>query len=367
MLLLGLLFIPIITGLIGLITSKGKVTPLEFVIQEAVMLIMIGAGYAIALNARTGDVEIWNGAIQDKVHDTSGCCHSYKCNCHESCTGTGSNRSCHEVCSTCYEHSRDQHWSAATTNGETVFNQGCGRPGESGPQRWQQIIIGEPTSVEHSYTNYLKGNPDSILRRQGAMEKFGGQIPAYPQVYDLYRAKRFLTVGLNMPEADRYDNALDAINMRLGTAKQVNITLVAVRNGDQAYLEGLREAWVGGKKNDLIVAVGMPEYPAIAWAGVISWTVREDLKISIRDQIMDLKTFDGDKVLGIVEQETKSKFVRRPMEDFAYLKATVEPSSGVSWFLFFLGLVLSIGLTAYFWMQDPFGSELNRFRYSRRF
>jgi hypothetical protein len=357
MVLLLLLLVPVLIGLAGLLASKGsKITVKEFAVLEGVVIVVVVAGYLLALSSRSSDTEIWNGTIARKWQGTESCCHSYPCNCHEVCSGSGKDRSCSELCDTCYEHSHDIDWNAISTNNETVYYDGCNRPGSSAPGRWNQIVVGEPTAVEHSYTNYIKGNPDSILRRQGYAEKFKGKIPGYPQVYDHYRDDTFLPIGVSVPDRKWVSDALSALNGLFGTAKQVNIILVAVDVGDPSYAEALRESWLGGKKNDVVVVVGMPHFPEIGWASVISWSKSEDMKIEIRDRLLALKNWDCCSVVGVLQQEVGNRFVRRRWKDFDYLKSTIEPTESMQWTLGLLGLLLSLGLSVYFWIYDPFNS-----------
>ncbi|MFA6604297.1 MAG: hypothetical protein WCT10_05720 [Patescibacteria group bacterium] len=359
MVLFGLLLVPVILGLGGLLFSKGRVTLKEFFVHEAVVIIIIASGYFIAFSGMTADTELWNGVVAKKWQGTQHCCHSYPCNPHPcNCDSKGSCSTCWD---TCYRHSRDINWNAESSNGEGIYSNGCNAPNSSAPARWNTIVIGEPTAVEHGYTNYIKGNPDSILRRTGAAERFAGKLPSYPTVYDYYRANRFLTVGVKLSGVARLNQRLSEINAKLGRAKEVNIIVIAVGESDQSYLEAIRETWLGGKKNDVIVVIGlaaMPEAPDrqdIAWAGVVSWTKNEDVKIAIRDRILDLKTFDGSKILEIVQEEVAAKFVRRPWADFDYLKSTLEPPRWALWFLGILGCLISIGLQVHFWIADPFG------------
>lgn len=363
MVLFWLLLVPILLGVAGLLFSRGRVNWKEFIVHEAVVSAVIVAGYFIALYASTYDTEIWNGVVARKWQGTESCCHSYSCNCYQSCSGTGKNRRCTQICQTCYEHSHDIAWNAASSNGETVYHNGCNRPGSGAPARWQAIVVGEPTAVEHSYTNYIKGNPDPVIKRTGAAERFAAQIPAYPQVYDHYRADRFLAVNFDLPDRQRLNARLSEINARLGAPKKVNVTVIVARQPDREYLTGLREAWLGGKKNDLIAVVGLAndaealDRPNIAWAGVVSWTRNEDIREAVSARILELGGFDGDKVLDIVAEEVANKFVHRPMADFEYLKDTLEPPLWARWFLGILGVLLAVGLQIYFWYNDPFGCD----------
>lgn len=362
MILFGLLIVPMLIGLAGLLLSKGKrVTLKEFLVQEAIVAVLIVIGYFIALSGQTADTEIWNGTIAKKWQGTQGCCHSYPCNphpCNPHPCGSKNSSTCYDTCyDTCYEHSHDINWNAETSNGETAYYEGCNRPSSAAPQRYGAIVVGEPTAIEHSYTNYIKGSPDTILRRQGIAERFAGKIPEYPKVFDHYRVNRVIGAGVAVPDAKRLNARLSDINARLGAPKQVNVILILTKEGDQMYLEAVREAWIGGKKNDLVVLVGVPEYPRIAWAGVISWTRNEEIKISIRDRLVELSSFQGDKALDIIAEEVGKKFVRRPMADFEYLSSTIKPPMWAQWLLFVIGIIISVGLAITFWIKDPFGDE----------
>ncbi len=364
MVLFGLLLVPVLIGLVGLVLGKGLITWKEFVVQEIAVVALIGVGYLIALHSRTSDTEIWNGVIARKWQGSGSCCHSYPCHPHScNCDSKGRCSTCYD---TCYEHVADVTWNAVTSNGETAFYDGCNRPGSSPPARYDAIVVGEPTAIEHSYTNYIRGNPDSILRRTGAEERFASLIPAYPRVYDHYRADRLIAVGVAVPDLRRLNARLSEINARLGAPKQVDIVVIVVNEADERYLEGLREAWLGGKKNDLVVVIGAPQFPRIAWAGVVSWTRNEEIKLSIRDRIASMRTFDGDAVLDVIAEEVRAKFVRRPMADFEYLRSTIEPPTWACWLLFALGCLASLGLTWYFWVADPFGDGAPRYGYGRR-
>ena len=325
---------------------KGTITLKEFLIQEAIMVAILVSGYFIAKAGQTSDVELLNGFITQKTHGTEGCCHSYPCNCRESCSGSGKNTTCTTICDTCYLHSYDVYWAARSSTGHTVYYNSCNDPSTSEPARWTKIYEREPTAVESDYTSWIKGNPESVLRISGIKDKYLNIIPNYPSVYDHYRVNRFLVQKANISEIDDYNKRLDEINSRLGAKKQVNI-IVIVANTDEKFLHAVREAWLGGKKNDLIVIIGS-DGDKINWSGVLSWTKNEEIKISIRDQINGLETFDGFKILNIIEREVEDKFVRRPMADFEYLASTIEPPGWAIILLFIIGLGACLGLTYYF-------------------
>ena len=247
-------------------------------------------------------------------------------------------------------------WDAYSSNAEHVYSDSCNSPSTSEPARYSVIRIGEPTAVEHSKN----------------------QIPPYPVVYDLYRAQRFLGVGVKIPDPVGLNEQLSEINAKWGAPRKMNITVLVVRQTDEMYLEALREAWIGGKINDIVVVVGVYDDAAtIAWAGVISWTKNEEIKVDMRNAILDLKTlaappgtveyFQYWKLLRIVEAEVSAKFEHRRISEFEYLNASITPSFAFKMWLGIIALLLNIGMTIFFWIADPFDngfrSSYNRFRY----
>lgn len=350
--ILLLLLVPILIALAGLLFGKGRINWKEFLVHVGAIIAIISVSFFASAASRARDVEIWNGRIAEKDAQNVACCHSYACNCREVCSGSDESRSCSTECDICYEHAHDIRWYATTTNKETAFSDGCNPPNSSPPKRWNEIKIGEPTAIEHAYENYIKGNPDSLFRRTGTRQDFA--IPPYPEVYDYYRAKRFLMVGVSDARIDSWNQKLDELNANLGAKKQVNATVIVVKESNLEWAESLNEKWLGGKKNDWIVVVGAPEYPKISWVSVLSWSKSEDAKIETRDRLMALGDFDADKALAVIAEEIDQKYVRREMKDFEYLKARIEPTETAQWIIWILGIAISIGLEIYFLKNDPF-------------
>lgn len=362
MVLLALLALPLLLGLLGCFLGRGRVTWKEVAIHEAVVVVVIGIGYAIGRSDRKADTEIWNGTISRKWTAPVRCCHSYSCNphvCVRPCLDSdGDLSTCIETCyDTCYHHKADVAYHAVTSNGERVFDDGCNPPENAPPARWAQIVEGEPTAIEHGFENFVKAAPGAFPWKEDLAEKYRAKLPTYPRVHDLYRVARVLATGVTMQDLGALDRRLAEINGRLGARKQVNILLVLTNVANPEYADALSAAWLGGKKNDLIVVVGLPSGSEIAWVRVVSWTKVTAVKEGIERRILKLGTFKGDEIARVIEGEVAERFVRRPMADFAYLKASIEPTPTALWVLFTIGLLLALGLQWFFWANDVFGEE----------
>lgn len=339
--LLYILFAPIVVALLGMLTGKGLVTFKEMVIQEVIIVVVLLIAFFAAAMSSTTDVEIWNGVIAEKGPYERSCSESYSCNCRTEYDYEGNSS---YVCDTCWRYWDVTTWYADTSNGESAYRAGsCYNDIPNPPERYLEIVVGEPTSIEHTYTNYLKAADETVLTKDVPVENF--TIPEYPEVYDWYRVQRFIPVDLNV-DFSEFDDRLDEINGELGAAKQVNIIVLVVNDSDQNYIEALRSEWLGGKKNDFIVLVGADQYPKITWASVLSWSDSEDAKVHTKNRIMALEEFDGDAILDIIEEEVSTRFVRKEMADFEYLKWRIEPSAGAKLFIAIFGVLASLGLTA---------------------
>lgn len=358
--LLLLLIIPVLIALGGLIYSANKddsyykITLPEFFVLIGVTALFITGGYFASRMYNSYDKELWNGRVADKKQEWTSCEHSYQCNPHP--CGKDGKDTCYE---TCYEHFRDYDWNLYTTNHEKIEIARIDRQGSDEPSRFTKAKFGDPTAVSHSYKNYIKGNPWSILRRQGLAEKFKGLIPEYPiDVYDYHYVNRFLSVKVPVKDITKWNNDLMQLNADLGKKKQVNVILLAVNTSDSGYIHALEEAWLGGKKNDIVIIFGITEYPKIDWVRVVSWTSVEDLKIALRDNIQTIGNLEKrTEIITEIRRLVEEKFVRRKMADFEYLAAGISPPFWILVLLFIGGIGVSVGLMIYFLNNDPFKSR----------
>lgn len=351
MILLTLLLIPTIIAAGFYLFSKSKITLVEFLAQNVIQIIVLSLLLLFVGFGSSWDTETWNGRVAKKYSEHVSCSHSYSCNCYTTCSSDSKgNQSCQTICQTCYDHSYDIDWVVKTTNDESIEIDRVNRRGDREPPRFTAVKIGEPTSVTHSYENYIKASPDSLFRKQGLVDKYANQIPEYPgKIYDYYHLNRFITVGaINVSDRAEWNNDLKELNADLGAAKKVNIIVLATTNLPEEYFSALEQAWIGSKQNDFVLVMNFDKDNKITWANVMAFTTNKLAEVVVRDNVLKIGTLDRVAIIDALRQGIAKNFVKRKMSDFEYLKNSVTPSKGFWIGSMIFGLLLSVGLGLFF-------------------
>jgi hypothetical protein len=351
MVFLAFFIIPALVAAGGWMLTN-KITLKEFLIQNAVQAALIGVMTYFMLSSNTADEEIWNGRVVRKYSQHVSCEHSYSCNCRESCSGSGKNRSCSTTCDTCYDHSYDIDWNVEDSTGFSWKINRIDRRGTGKPPRWESTQMSEPTSHTHSYTNYIKGSPDSLFQRHGLVEKFKSALPAYPLgIYDYWKLDRVVAMVTSFPDTADWNRDLAQLNSRIGQAHQANALIVVVKNMPRDYFYALEQHWLGGKKNDVIPVISVDDDNKIQWVEVMALS-NEDFKVKLKDAIVDTKVLSREGVMSALKTNVETSFTRRPMKDFEYLKANVQPTFA-QWITgFVIGLIVAVSLSVYLYETD---------------
>jgi hypothetical protein len=337
--------------------------------------IMAGMFYA-SIGMKTHDTQILNGEItsKDRVHGSY--IESYDCNCKNVTTTSGSGKnkttSTRRVCDTCYrDHFTVKWYCQSNVGGWTIDYKDWTNRGVYAlpdPARYTSIKIGDPASVESSYTNYIKAVPESLFKpaSTSVKQKYAAFIPAYPEnVFDYYRINRVLSVGVNIPNLQEWNNELSLILRKIGPQKQANIVFVITKFDNPDYVYALQDAWTNGKKNDIIIVIGAPEFPKKAeWIRVLAYTDRDLFRVKLRDELAELETLDVTQVMNITSKVVMSDFKRKRMSDFKYLEDEIDPPEWVIVTAILLNIFAYLG--AYVFVALGRGGKFQR-RQVRRF
>ena len=328
----------------------------EMGVHILLVIVSVSTMYAISTYSMTSDYEIWNGAVTSKKMERVSCKHSYSCNCRTYKCGDST---CTH-CDTCYRHSYDNDWNVYSTLGtygiRTIDSQGLKEP-----PAWTRRKKGDPVAQKRPFPNYVKAVPDSLFHDdQARKEKFIGMIPAYPdKIYNYFDIDRVLNVKTNVPITNLLNKEL-ALRLRtLGAARKNNTIIVFVNTDDPNYRYALEAEWIGGKKNDAVVVIGVTDYPNIAWVDVFGWSKNELFNVALRDEIRAMKTIDK-TLIDIIDRNVSEHFVKRSMEEFAYLKDEIEPPMWALMLMFGLNMCISGGIAYYMHKNDVFGDERRR-------
>jgi hypothetical protein len=350
-----LLLFPVAWPFVAKAIFKHEYTLGEMTINIVVVVALVSGVWAAGRFSQVADKEVLNGQVTGKSRDRVSCEHSYSCNCTQQCSGSGNNQTCSTVCQTCYEHNEDFSYRLATTI-ETIDVDRIDRQGVQTPPRFTAAQVGDPVAVTHTHTNYIKGAPNSLfsaVAEQTALSRFGMSVPGYPlNIFDLHYLNRVLTDGVAVPDIADWNHDLAMRLRTLGPQKQVNWVVLFTKSVDPAYADAVRVKWLGGKKNDVVLVLGAPDYPKLAWARVLSWTDQELFKVQLRDDLQALETLDRASVLGLLEKHTQQSFIRKHMADFAYLYNEIQPPAWVLVIAGLLGIVSSVGLSLVFARND---------------
>lgn len=299
------------------------------------VLLVLSLGYFIESRAQGEDTEILSGKVVGKSREVVSCEHSYPCRCRQECSGRGNQRSCFEVCDICYEHPFDVDWDVKTTVG-TISIDRLDSQGLAQPPRWTKVKNDEPVSKVADYENYVKAVPGALYTRISTEP-----TPPYPgKIYDYYHVDRVVDWHANIPEADLKSlNEQISLDLReVSPVKQVNLVVVVTSSPTSMFAENLKAAWLGGKKNDVVLVIGLSQYPSIAWVSVFSWSSDDLLNIKLRDAVLAHGNLDV-KAVDLAVTDISKLWTRRHMSEFKYLKHEIKPSSLAYILIFLIGLL----------------------------
>jgi hypothetical protein len=216
------------------------------------------------------------------------------------------------------------------------------RPGFDGGDRNDYYAVNrnnwlEPVQEFRSFSNPFKAS--STVYRFAPVPA-GVEVNPYPGNGDFFRSDR-LVGGPNVSQLE-----WDRMNAVLGPTKQVNLILVRFSGKPAEYGKYQEAAWLGGKKNDLVICYGTDSSftDTATWSYVFGWTEREDVKRNLETLALTNRVHDS--FVPLVFAEVKANYVRKNWHDFDYI--TIQPPLGTMLLWIFLLVAFNGGLL--YWM-----------------
>jgi phosphotransferase system HPr-like phosphotransfer protein len=350
--MIGLAFL---FGLVRKLTNPEEFKWVELPIQLFISLVVITGLYGLffSTSADLTDTEIWNGGVaQAEYYEEWTELVTYT---EQVATGTDSKGN--TTYTTVVKTRRDYHspeWKIVTTLGSMGIGKEIyknyvehfGNQKKKDLFRMNQVSSGNgnmhyivatqlPASQNRQYVNYLRAS-ESIRKVSGFISTYKNFLMPYPSVYSgkfgPIEINRVIDAKANLPKEwkEKVDKRLDIALISLGANKQANILVYAVGTSDQAFINALEESWVKGKKNDIIVVLGITNFPSVDFVYIMAWTKVEEFKIELRNKLLSLDNLsDPDQVSSaIISQVQKPPneggFKRMPMADLEYLIADIK-------------------------------------------
>lgn len=187
-------------------------------------------------------------------------------------------------------------------------------------------------SYEHEYTNLLLAASASIMRRNFKIDSltYKNYLVDYPKlvenpVYGNIYLSRVVDFA-NSPQSlkDKLLKDINTIAAQTGSVKQINpiLILADASKVSPELITVLDVHWKHAKKNDSILLLGIKD-SIISWSRTLSWTENAAYLNTLEKKFAGKNIYTYDISTLWLEAILKH-FVRKPMEDYNYLKSEIE-------------------------------------------
>ena len=203
-----------------------------------------------------------------------------------------------------------------------------------------------PTTILRHWSNRVKVAP-SVFSFVSVPTNIA--VYAWPRNPDWRISQRLLGAAPALFDQLEFDR----INSRLGASKKMNLIFVGFGDKDSTYGQWQEAKWLGGKKNDLVVAFGgMTKNRPAAWVHVFGWSESFLAKRNIETLFMTYPA--SPQLMQLVENEVKARYTIKDWSKFDYL--TVEPPTW-SYIVYFIVLILTQGGLYFFFHTEELGDQ----------
>jgi hypothetical protein len=133
------------------------------------------------------------------------------------------------------------------------------------------------------------------------------------------------------------------MNTRLGYSKAVNVVACGFGAQDANVAQLQEAAWIGGKKNDLVICYGNikleDEGSSVKWTKVFGWTESEKVKNNLEKLVKEHPV--NNDLLPLIADEVRNNYVIKDWSKFD--NVTIEPPTWSYW-LYFAIMVVTQGI-----------------------
>jgi hypothetical protein len=259
----------------------------------------------------------------------------------ETCSGTGNNRVCTPTYTTEYNYDFDWerryfvHADYAPHTDETYEIPRIDRQGVNTPPAFAAVNIGDPTTSQRSFTNYIRAASRSLFAEEAPGEEV---TLAYPSIHNQWMSNRVIVANREIRNELWQEWNADLMQLNTDIRQTGANAIIILTDSSMSFSEMLARRWEAHNINDVVVTVGM-DGDSISWVDVRSWSSDSMVNIAIRDGILDLGVLDKDQINAIVKASIEDHFKLRTMEEFDYLAEEITPPV---WVMVLAGIILLI-------------------------
>lgn len=329
--------IPFLVG--GLLWYSGKeVNWLEWVAGSLIGFAMAGTFHWIAMDSQTADIETWSGQLIAGRHIPRW--HEY----YETAvyrteySGSGKNRRSYTVF---------DHWESHTTwhDDEYTIDSNIDTTYEVDLPAFDKIaktwggvhaVQGRRSTSAHN-SRMIGGDPDDYVTKNTGfiwpvtkLVKFENRIQATPTTFSYAKVPEKIQVFHYPPNKNSFTSdrlvgsavvvdtfKFDQMNARLGPTKKVNVIAVGFGTRDSSAAQWQEAAWIGGKKNDIVICFGgLNKSPT--WVRAFGWTEKKTCLRQLESIVLD-KGF-VEETLPLIEAEIRADYVLKDWKKFDYIR-----------------------------------------------
>jgi hypothetical protein len=244
----------------------------------------------------------------------------------------------------------------------------------------QQAVAGKRTTSEHASrmvsgdpNDYVAVNVNHWIEPVTTIKHFENRIKATPNLFQFSKVPSTIKVfpWPNNPDWDHSDRLqgtaarlidhyqFDVLNTKLGGSKKVNLILIGFGDNGLDYGQYQQAAYLGGKKNDLVMCFGGGSKTNHAnWSYVFGYTERDIVKQNLQTLLLDNPI--NDTLLPKIEAEVRKNYEIKDWKKFNYI--SVEPNPEI--YFWYVGIMLVVQFILYIVFNQK-GSVFQRSGYRR--
>jgi hypothetical protein len=377
-------FIPIGIGLALYVKNK-NITWQEWIIGSVAALLTAGIFQYIAISGMTADVETWSGEIT--ATSRYGAWTERYRQSHTRTVGSGKNQRTETYYTTEYDY-HPEHWTVTRSFGnghedtksvdedtyKEIFANFGSQINETETQGAHHFGGTKSSGDNRIYITYNNTSYDYPVTKQVSFEN---RVKAAPSLFSFPKVPTNITV-FEWPKNEDWMSSgrllgtaaeripirtLDLMNTRIGFRKKVNVIIVGFdKNAPNDYGHWQEAAWIGGKKNDLVLCFKEGEGKLAASSYVFGWTESEYCKKNLQTLLI---THPINKdIIPLIEKEIVTSYKVKDWSKFDYI--TVEPPRWSYIVYIFVIFGTQTGLYVYFHRNEY--TQTNReYNYRNRY